>query len=314
MNTQLISPQASPIGVRQLLSPPWLWLKTFAMLGLTVTFVLGWVLPVWHHAGWVLGFGVLYGSLLGKSLGGAEVLGEVQEFALSLPTRRRPIYRTRLLTGAAMVFGLTTLSTLAIIFNWPQAVWSLVVETGFTEPFPAWEDHGRVCVLAMTAPLTAYTAAFVLACLSRSRLMASGAWLGGIAIVGLALGIGAYVEIWRWDVFSARLVGPLMGVSTVGFALWGDLRYPKKEAIIRESRAAGQWVVAAVVVVIILFLGVLWLLPGEAPRSDTYIEATHGAETAGDSLPIPADTQPSSGPQPIPPETQEAEPGEEMER
>ncbi|MCY2925391.1 MAG: hypothetical protein NT031_08120, partial [Planctomycetota bacterium] len=128
----------------------WQASRRVIVAALVVTVLCGWSILLWHHPGWIIGFGSLLGLVLGVILGGMDILTGSEEFSLSLPPTRSRRYLLRAAFGGGIVLALSLLSTLAIGLDLPQRLWRLVVESGFTEPFGPWEPEFLLYGLAIT--------------------------------------------------------------------------------------------------------------------------------------------------------------------
>ena len=118
-----------------------------------------WVLMIFFHPGWVLGWGTILAVWLGAGFAGADAHEGAEEFALALPPQRAQRYHVRLGMSLSFLVLLLGVSLLAIHYNGPQRLWGLVVESGFTGPFR--DEDSRVSPwlyygLAIACPLAAY--------------------------------------------------------------------------------------------------------------------------------------------------------------
>lgn len=288
---------------RPYLAAPWLRLGSLMLWAITALLVLGWLMPVWNHPGWVLGFGVFLGMVLGARLGSAEVQGEIQEFALSLPPVRRPIFRVRLLAGGAFVLALTAISAAAIAWNVPQAVWGVLVESGFTKSFGPWPaSHRKIYFLAVACPLATYGMAFGLTSMSKSRNVRDLLMFASPLAVGAMVLLGFAAEAWLSGPRpNARLVLILLVAVPAGTVAWADVAYARKEAVARQGTGWLHWwmVLIIVVVLLVVVLAYLSLKPAAFISSSVYMnemttEVADQPVAVELSAPMSNQTQPST--------------------
>ncbi|HDZ22689.1 hypothetical protein LCGC14_0454360 [marine sediment metagenome] len=274
---------------RPFLAAPWLRLGSLVLWAATALLVLGWLMPVWNHPGWVLGFGVFFGMVLGARLGSAEVQAEIQEFALSLPPVRRPIFRVRLLAGGAFVLALTTISAAAIAWNVPQAIWGVLVESGFTKSFGPWPaSHRKVYFLAVACPLATYGMAFGLTSMSKSRNVRDLLMFASPLAVGAMVLLGFWAEewLWGWEQLSAKLVLILLAVVTAGTVALADVAYARKEAVARQVTGWLHWWMVLIIVVLLLVVIMAWVrLSAGSTRSVSPHVNEMATEAAGHAMP-----------------------------
>ncbi len=246
-----------------LLGKAWLANGAMVMNFVAAWLVLGWVLLIFFHPGWVLALGVLYAFMAAPAFGGGESFEGSEEFAFALPPTRAERYLANLAAGGIPLLVLLVLGLLAIGLNLPQAAWGLFVSSGYTEPFepaePAFLHYG----LAFAVPVTAFAFTFAISSLARSRGTVMWSWfLGGIC-TGALVGGGLLLEEFLWR----RLVGyaavPVLLAAAPLALLTGYLRYLWKEGVSRPWQAHGGrglgwiWIVVIVFVVILILMGLL---------------------------------------------------------
>ncbi len=107
------------------------------LLGWACSWALLFPLLQFFHDPWGLAVaGGLFALFAGPALGAAEVMEGSEEFFLSLPLPKRTFFSTRYLLGLLSLLLLLCAGLALFQWNLPQKAWSLVVETGFTEPYP----------------------------------------------------------------------------------------------------------------------------------------------------------------------------------
>ena len=237
----------------------WQASRRVVVAALVITVLCGWSILLWHHPGWIIGFGSLLGLVLGVILGGMDILTGSEEFSLSLPPTRSRRYLVRAAFGGGVVLGLTGLSTLAIGLDLPQRLWGLVVESGFTEPFGPWEHGFLLYGLAITAPLLAFSATFATASLCRGPVRAALAWIPGLLAVAVvfAAGMGLEFLLWDWKVPLGCLCVPLTAAAAGAFLAAGKALYARKEGISRDRVGWGTAATVGIIIVVIVFLVVV---------------------------------------------------------
>jgi hypothetical protein len=222
--------------------------------------VLGWVLLIFFHPGWILAFGVLYAVLAAPAFGGGEAFEGSEEFAFALPPTRGDRFFVKLAAGGIPLLGFLLVGLLAIALDLPQRLWGLVVESGFTEPFPAAEP-AFLYPLAFAAPVAAYAFTFAIASLAGTRGTVMVSWLGGGLGAAAVMGAGFLAEGLLWE---GRLNGyvscPLLLASAPLALLAAYTRYLVKEGVSRP--ASGGWGLGVIVMIliIVLLLGLFWLM------------------------------------------------------
>ncbi len=247
-----------------LLWKAWLANGSMVMNFLAAWLVLGCILLIFFHPGWILAFGVLYAFMAAPAFGGGESFEGSEEFAFALPPTRSERYLANLAAGGIPLLVLLVLGLLAIGLNLPQAVWGIFVSSGYTEPFepadPAFLHYG----LAFAVPVSAFAFIFAISALARSRGTVMWSWfLGGIC-AGVLVGGGLLLENLLWK----RLVGyatvPLLLASGPLALLTGYLRYVWKEGVSRPWESQGGrglgwiWIIVIAFIVLLLFMMIFW--------------------------------------------------------
>jgi len=223
-----------------------------------------WILPFAFHPGLVLAIGLLYALALGATMGGSDVLEGSEEFTLALPPTRTERFFTRYALGTLPLVVMMGIGSLAVATDLPQRLWGLVVESGFTEPFPpvktAWW-YG----LAVTGPLWLFTLHFTLGSVVRT---AAGVlhlrWLTAALVIGGFVGYGIMVESRTPEAGVMRSLTIACLVTTpvlVGLGWWRFGRKEMGEALADETEGHGggrrAWKTLAIWVV--LAIGLLFL-------------------------------------------------------
>jgi hypothetical protein len=247
-------------SVRGLLWREWLAHGETVLGFLAVYLVLGWVLEIFFHPGFVLGFGAIVAMFAGVAFGGGDAAEGSEEFAFALPPTRGERYVARLALGGAVVGAFVSLGLLSVALDLPQLVWGVFVNSGFTEPFPE-ARPGFIYALAFAIPAAAYAATFAVASIAQTRGTVGVSWiLGGIG-AGAVMGAGFIAEGLLWEELNGYVSTPLLLAATALAAQGGYYAYTRKEGVSRPAPMAGggsRWwlwiVVAAVVFLLFTFL------------------------------------------------------------
>jgi hypothetical protein len=245
-----------PNVARGLLWREWIAHREIVIHALAVWLVLGWVLIVFNHPGWIIAFGVLYAWLTAPRFGGAEAAEGSEEFSFSLPPQRTQRYLTRLALGGATLLAFTGFGVLAIGLDLPQTLWGIFVSSGFTEPFPACRPR-YLYALALACPVAVFSFTFVVAANASSRGLVSWSWLvGSLAAAGVLAG-GFLSERLVWGELNGVVSSSALIALSASALLAGHQLYVRKEGISRPAPLPSGgllWVLAVVLVVIILVL------------------------------------------------------------
>ena len=262
-NTVATGPLETNI-LKGLLWREWLARRNLLLGFLVAWLILLWVLGIFFHPGFLIAFGVIFAFVVGPRLGGADAAEGCEEFSLSLPPTRSQRYLVRMGLGLVSVFLLAGLGSLAIWLDLPQRLWGLVVESGFTEPFPPVE-YGFLYLLAVVASLGVFAFTFAIASLANSRGLVAGAGLAGVlcAAILLALGLLAEYLLWQNRPLNGYITCPALAAVSTMVLLLGYLAYVhRKEGISRPSPMArggrGWWtavIVVIIMVIVVAFLG-----------------------------------------------------------
>jgi hypothetical protein len=242
------------------------------VVALSMVWVIGlWVLVIFNHPGWLLAVGLLHLLMVAPTQAGRDVLEGTEEFSFTQPPGRGPLYLARLALGFGFLLVNGVLGGLAIAWNLPQRLWSLVFSGGLTEPFQAKPEfvwYG----MALLVPMAAHGVTFALAANSGSRANVQLSWMGGALVAGLATWAGIWLESLLWPYRSGCLAFAALLSLTVLVPLAGYFAYNRKEAVGSSGRAEQSsggiaWVVAAVGALLVFLLVSLFYFRTSAVRS-----------------------------------------------
>lgn len=222
---------------------------------LHIGFLVAWLVALWvlqlvAHPGWLIAFGLLYTVLVTPGMAGADIMDGTEEFSFALPPGRRAIFLTRMGIGLAFLLLTTGLGSLAMAFDVPQALWSLVATSGITEPNRP-VTPSFLYALAVLVPAAAFAGTFVVASLAGTRTIVGVSW--GIAFVAVGIGVFAslQVESLIWDKPIGWMTCVMLLLGSVLTLLAGFLAYDQKEALIGGGRAGARSGTIAVVAIAI---------------------------------------------------------------
>lgn len=205
--------------------------------------VLTWVVPVLVEPICLIILTTLYALAAGQFIGGSDAAEGSEEFSLALPPTRSERFLTRLAFGGLPLALMVGVGTLAAIFDLPQMLWSLFVETGMTAPTPRDPSWNLRLALGIGLPISAFCVTFAAASIAPSRPVASVAWLtGGLTTLGGVL-IGTILE----GLFLNHRDGLLTTIILIALAAlalrFGYRAYLRKDGISRPavtSTASGR--------------------------------------------------------------------------
>lgn len=243
------------------------------VIGLLLTWIIGlWILVLFNHPGFTLAIGLIYVLLFAGQQAGIDIVNGTEEFSFAQPSGRGPLYLARMTPGLVFILTVGILGGLAISFNLPQKIWSLVFSSGLTEPFAPIRSRDRLWYpLSVCIPLAAFSITFALAALARSRALVFGAWLPGIGgAAGIAVG-GSLCESMLWQRANGMLSCPLLLACTVLCLLGGYLLYQRKEAVKGSGQPIGGssawiWILVGL---IILFLFIMFFFVNVSYRKSS---------------------------------------------
>lgn len=197
----LLPRQKKAVGPQRTLAGLY-WHEWFAhgsqMLFILSFWLIGqWILQVFLHPGWVIGWGTALALYLGLTFGGSDALEGIEEFSLAQPPQRAQRYIARLVVSLSFLLLLVGVSVLAISFDWPQKLWSLLVETGFTRSFDmSAGDTIALSGAALFSSLCAYGVSFGFAAMATSRDQVTLGTLWGLGYTVAAWLIGVMISSW----------------------------------------------------------------------------------------------------------------------
>lgn len=250
------------------------WQEWFAhgselLLAMSFWLIGQWVLMLFFHPGWVIGWGTILAVWLGAGFAGADAHEGAEEFTLALPPQRAQRYHVRLGMSLSFLVLLLGVSLLAIRHDWPQRLWGLVVETGFTEPFKnedsrvgPWLYYG----LAIACPLAAYGVSFGMACLACTKDHVALSGLLGLLYTGAGVLVGQAIESWLWQsqssvqrqVMTGEYSFAILAVLAVLYLVVGYFGYLRKDGISRpRGTRSPEWTAGLALAGILLLLLVL---------------------------------------------------------
>ena len=280
--------------VRGLLYKEWL-----AHRGLVVNFWAWWlvgqvVLLIFMHPAWIFGFGLLYAVLGAPAFAGIDAAEGSEEFAFSLPPVRGQIYVTRLVLGGGNLVLMLLAGLMCIRANVPQMLWGIVVESGFTEPFPPAE--GVWYAFAAAAPVALFAFGFVFAALAQSRGAVGVSWFLGALVGGAIAGGGLICEWLIWKRVTGAISCPALAALAAVALLSGYQLYLRKEGVSRPTPVAGGqrrlWVWLVIAGIFLVLIALMWFARAVPTRagarnimvSPPMIERVHQSATG---LPTP---------------------------
>ncbi|MHC4249016.1 MAG: hypothetical protein ACYS9X_07805 [Planctomycetota bacterium] len=259
-----------------------------AVLGFLAAYlVLGWVLEIFFHPGFVLAFGAILAMFAGVAFGGGDAAEGSEEFAFALPPTRGERYVARLAFGGAVVGAFVIVGLLSVALDLPQLVWGIFVNSGFTEPFP--EARPRfIYALAFAIPAAAYAATFAVASVAQTRGTVTVSWiLGGIGAAAV-MGAGFIAEGFLWEELNGYVSTPLLLAATALAAQGGYYAYTRKEGVSRPAPMAGggsRWWLWIVVAAVVFFFLSMLLFAGRSadmPRETESLSVPPPVHVVGD--------------------------------
>jgi hypothetical protein len=240
-----------------------------------------WVVPI-HPMIFLIPFGVLSACILAPTFGGSDAAEGSEEFSFALPPTRGQRFMVRLALGGGTLLGLLVVALLAGLLNLPQALWSLVFESGYTVPFvPSLPPLIAGLACALTA--AAFADMFVAGASSRSPMPAVPHWIRGLLVPGCVMGAGFLIEAM---ISSGRSGGPnglvscpLLGAWTLGRLAYGYWDYGRKEGIsglpplVPKGRSSA-WIILVIVLVVIALFALVFV--GERRPMPVQVTPTEG--------------------------------------
>jgi hypothetical protein len=259
------------------------WLASGRLIiGFVVAWVLGMALELCFHPGILLAFGCLYAVVLGTVAGGGEAFAGDEEFTFAMPATRHQRYLARLLLAGSALVALQLLGIAAIALDLPQRLWGLVVESGFTEPFPP--ARPLTYWLAAALPIAGFATTFALA--------ANGVgwpWFGGPLLAAVVMGLGVLAERGAWGEANGFLCCPALAVLAPLALLAGHRSYLHREGVARPATGRpGALMALAILLAVILVLA-----------ASSYVMVDRDlAEAPAEAVPAPSPIPSATGGQP----------------
>ncbi len=219
-------------------------------------FVIAWIAAFWilqlvDHPGWLIAFGLLYTVIVTPGMAGSDVMSGTEEFSFSLPPGRGPLFLTRMGIGLAFLVVTTGVGSLAMAFDVPQALWSLVASSGITEPSPP-VSPSYLYPMALLVPIAAFAGTFTIASLAGSRGTVWFSWIGGLVGAGLLVYLMLLAESLVWDKPTGWFACVALLLTSVLVLLYGYTAYFDKEAVIGGGRVGGGRTTAGVVIILVI--------------------------------------------------------------
>jgi hypothetical protein len=256
----------------------------------------GWVLLIFFHPGWILGFGVLYAFAAGALFGGGDAFEGSEEFSFALPPTRGERYLVRLAAGGAPLLLFTVVGLLAVGLDLPQALWGLFVSSGYTEPFPPAGPRFLQYGLAFAVPAAAYAFTYAFAALAGSRGAVMASWFLGGLIAGGTVLAGILIENGLWGEANGFVTCPALLALAPLALLAGYVRYLRKEGVSRPSplHASSRgwlWLILAVVLGLLLVMFTLFVRKEQAVEMKRAQEMDENIRRVPPSTPGESDTR-----------------------
>lgn len=233
-----------------------------------------WILQLVDHPGWLIAFGLLYTVIVTPGMAGSDVINGTEEFSFSLPPGRGPLFLTRMGIGLAFLLVTTGFGSLAMAFDVPQALWSLVATSGITEPSRP-VSPVYLYSMAWLVPLTAFAATFTIGCLAGSRVTVWFSWIGGLVGTGLLVYLTLLGESLVWKNPIGWVACVALFLTSVFVLLSGYTAYLGKEAVIGGGRVSGGrtavGILIAITVIVLLCLVTLSLFWVRESKSEAQV-------------------------------------------
>lgn len=242
-----------------------------------------WVLVALPHPACILALGSLFAAFIARDVAGSDQAEGCEEFSLALPPTRSQRFLTRLLVGGVPLVFLVMAGVVAIRLEWPQALWGLVVDSGFTGSFfeHAPKSPGLLWdLLGVAVPVALFSWTFTLCALAPSRNAVIYSWITSLVITGALMGIGAASEYWLLEDVAGVVPATLLGGSSIAVVQLGHRAHRRKEATTHPGVSSGRspwpWVLGAALA-LLLILGALSVY--SARRAAMVAEREHRAAT-----------------------------------
>ena len=220
-----------------------------------------WVLLLFGNPAPIFLFGGLCALYFASAFACSDARDGAQEFVLALPSTRGELFRVRLLYSGGVLLTLLVGSALAIRFELAQKLWSLFVETGFTESYAPIDT---VWIIAgVVVPFAAFAFTFAFGAIATDARSASSSSTVGFLFTGLVVMAGLVLEYFALGRQTGYLALAAAFVCSLACLFLGYRAFLVKDGIDRpasrvhggSSGSNGSGFVAALVII-----GVLGLL------------------------------------------------------
>jgi hypothetical protein len=276
--------------VRGLLWREWLAHRGLVFGFLSAYLVLGWVLMIFFHPGFVIAFGVLVAILIAPAVAGSDAAEGSEEFAFSLPPRRAERYLVRMGFAGAVMLAFTLFGCLSIALDLPQMFWGIFVNSGFTEPFPG-VDPLFLYPLAVAVPFAAFAFTFAIAAVASRRGLVAWSWLLGLFGAGAVLVLGFLCESALWDKLNGYVSITLLAALSAAGLFAGYCACVRKEGVSRPAsmQGGGLWWLWLIIIVIAIFfiMSALFWFAAKAPETRSADEAVRQSATPDTKSVVP---------------------------
>ena len=212
------------------------------------------VLQIFFHPGFILGFGCIYALIIGIKAGGNEVSDGAEEFNFSLAAPRSVRFKVKYTYGLKPLLLILTLGLLTIYFNLSQLFWGLFVETGLNNPYAGEKAKLFWYILSSMLPVCLYTIIFTVSICTYGRNYLNRAVFAGVFISGLAV-----IAIAILYHYSGALVTNILTILILGLITAISISVSFKTYCFKEgmslSRPEGKrkstvYIVTAIILVI----------------------------------------------------------------
>ena len=220
------------------------------------------ILQIFDHPGWLIGFGCIYALFIAVRAGGNEVYDGAEEFSFSLAPPRSERFKTKFIYGLVPLVVMLLVSLVTIKFNLSQYFWRIFVETGLTEPYQGSNEVFFYYGIGLLIPLTLYITIFSSSIMSWGPGWLPGSVFKGIFVTGFAV-IGIAILYNNMDYTAATVLSLLLLIIVSAYCLNRSYKiyfYKEGHSIPKESgsRNNASMIVLIVIVVIIFFLFFMW--------------------------------------------------------
>ena len=233
------------------------------------------VLQIFDHPGWLIGFGCIYALLIAVRAGGNEVYDGAEEFSFSLSPPRSERFKAKFIYGIFPLTVMLIVSLITIKFNLSQWFWRIFVETGLTAPYSGSNEVFFYYGIGLLIPLTLYITLFSSSIISWGPGWLSGSVFKGIFITGAAV-IGIVIFYNNMNYTAATVLSLLLLITVSAYCLNRSYKiYFRKEghSVPKESGARNNSTVTILIVIVaIMFLLYFMLSIKQSPTQPITIE------------------------------------------